>query len=138
MRFSIVFAFFILAISFAQAQQKQAAWWYTGSRKMDFNSGNPIDYEIQRGGRPLSACASISDKNGNLLLWCDGFSILNKNNLFLRNGYNLINNRANVPFSNDLVYDSTNQRAGLGGFITKAGFCEYPGYQNMFVFFYMT
>jgi len=135
MRNSIIVVLLSFFIQNTYAQQKQAAWWYSGSRKIDFGSGKPKDYPIQRGGRVLNACASISDKNGNLLLWCDGFSILNSRNRFLKNGYDIYNTRNNVTTNSS--YDSLTVSSSSGGNIKKSGFCEFPGNPSKFFFFWL-
>ncbi|MBK7031263.1 MAG: hypothetical protein IPH45_19595 [Bacteroidales bacterium] len=60
-------------------------WCFYSKIRMGFNSGSP---SIQNLPSPLNSgkgCASISDKNGDLLLYTDGMLLWNKNSTLLSN-----------------------------------------------------
>lgn len=70
---------------------KEANHWYFGDKAgIDFSGGSPV---ADINGRLFSqeGCASISDKNGNLLFYSDGDTVWNKNHLLMQNGGNLFN-----------------------------------------------
>ena len=69
----------VILISSTSFAQKEAANWYFGDMAgLTFNSGSPVallnGQLITREG-----CASISDKDGNLLFYTDGSVVYNKN-----------------------------------------------------------
>jgi len=67
--------------------QKEASVWPVGSGKqINFQSGN---FEISDFPGNPNAKATICDKDGNLVLYTDGYTIWNKNSEVLINGENL-------------------------------------------------
>ena len=92
-------AFFILLFSIILAPayaQKEAAIWYFGyGAGLDFNSGSPVS--LTNGSLNTSeGCASISDKNGNLLFYTDGSTVYNKSHQIMTNGFGLLGNRSST------------------------------------------
>ncbi len=84
----LFFLFFICCIGvFAQ---KEAAIWYFGRNAgVDFNSGTPV--ALTNGAlNTLEGCATISDTNGNLLLYTDGITVWNRNHQPMPNGTDLL------------------------------------------------
>lgn len=74
-KFYLLILLFIPTISIAQ---KEAAVWYFGEKAgLDFNSGSPVSITD---GKIVTneGCASISDKNGNILFYTDGTLVYNK------------------------------------------------------------
>ncbi|WP_276520136.1 T9SS type B sorting domain-containing protein [Aestuariivivens sediminis] len=71
--------------------QKEANIWYFGSQAgLDFNSGNPVVLtDGQNNPNNFFGTASIADSNGNLLFYCDGPTVWNKNHQVMQNGTNL-------------------------------------------------
>lgn len=70
--------------------QKEASIWYFGfNAGLDFNSGTPVpltdgQLSTREGG------ATMSDSNGNLLLYSDGMTVWNKNHQPMPNGTGLL------------------------------------------------
>lgn len=78
---------FFFGNSFAQ---KEAAVWYFGDKAgLDFNSGTPVGL---LNGKLITreGCASISDKNGNILFYTDGSTVYNKLHQIMPNGTGLL------------------------------------------------
>ncbi|MCX6258946.1 MAG: hypothetical protein NTW49_13765 [Bacteroidia bacterium] len=81
--------FFILFMIFQGSSclygQGQANIWYFGHHAgLDFNSGSPI--ALTNGNiNNNDGCASISDSNGNLLFYSDGFEVWNANHNLMSN-----------------------------------------------------
>ena len=81
---------FILSLSIQNIEaQKEASIWYFGyNAGVDFNSGTPValtDGELVT----KEGCATISDKNGNLLFYTDGITVWNRNHIPMPNGTGL-------------------------------------------------
>ena len=74
-----LFIFFLVLAGRLPAQQKQGAWWYFGglggglpnSAGVNFNITPPIPDFAGQGGSHSSA--TISDANGSLLFYADGY-----------------------------------------------------------------
>lgn len=87
--------------------QKQGNIWYFGNHAgLDFNSGSPVtinDGKTHYVGCP-SNCHSegtsvISDNTGNLLFYCDGSTIWNKNHEIMMDGDSLLSNNSSTQSS---------------------------------------
>lgn len=90
----LVLLFFIMAVpAFAQ---KEAANWYFGEQAgLDFNSGSPV--ALTNGQLNTSeGCATISDKNGNLLFYTDGSLVYNKSHQIMPNGHGLLGHNSST------------------------------------------
>lgn len=90
--------FFILFLLFAipAFAQKEAAIWYFGyGAGLDFNSGSPVTLT---NGKLFTneGCATISDKNGNLLFYTDGSIVYDKNHQIMPNGSGLLGHRSST------------------------------------------
>lgn len=81
---------FILGLNYTLVAQKETAKWFFGATAgLDFNSGSPVPL----GGSQMSTmegCTSISDANGNLLMYSDGLTVWNKNHAAMPNGNSLM------------------------------------------------
>lgn len=86
----------ILCTSVQLVAQKEASNWLFGvNAGLDFNSGTPTNIS---GSALISneGCTSISDRNGNLLFYCNGNTIWNRNHVILQNGENLIGHHSST------------------------------------------
>ncbi len=72
--------------------QKESNFWYFGNYAgLNFNPGAPVsirDGEISSN----AGCASMSDRNGNLLFYTDGEKVYNKDHDIMLNGFTLKGN----------------------------------------------
>ena len=89
---------FCIALLFATPSfaQKEAAIWYFGvNAGLDFNSGSPV---ALTNGKLSTAegCASISDKNGNLLFYTDGSLVYDKSHKVMPNGSGLLGHNSST------------------------------------------
>lgn len=83
----IILLFFYFTSTYAQ---REAGIWYFGNEAgLDFNSGTPV---ALTDGKLITneGCASISDKEGNLLFYTDGSTVWNANHNVMSNGYGLL------------------------------------------------
>lgn len=80
---------FLIVTQFITAQTKEFDYWQFG-----FESGihfeNDTVIPITSSIHSTESCASISDKNGNLLFYTDGVTVWNKTNSVMMNGTNLL------------------------------------------------
>ncbi|MEX0813507.1 MAG: gliding motility-associated C-terminal domain-containing protein [Chitinophagales bacterium] len=90
MRFIIVV--FLILVSECTFAQGEANIWYFGSNAgVDFNGGAPV--ALTNGAlNTIEGCASISDKNGNLIFYTDGIFVYNRNHQQMPNGFGLFGN----------------------------------------------
>jgi len=105
----VVFLFYFTFSSFAQ---KESNIWYFGYQAgIDFNSGSPV--ALLDGQLSTSeGCASISNKEGNLLFYTDGVTVWNRNHAVMLNGTDLKGNVSSThsaiivpkPNSKDIYY----------------------------------
>lgn len=81
---------FLLAIGISGFSQHEADIWYFGQfAGIDFRSGSPI--ALTDGAMSQNeGCASISDKQGNLLFYTNGMKVWNKNHQIMKNGSGLL------------------------------------------------
>ncbi|WP_139957883.1 T9SS type B sorting domain-containing protein [Flavicella sediminum] len=84
-----ILLYFLLFFGLSIHAQKEANIWYFGEEAgLDFNSGIPtalIDGKVDTN----EGCATISDKNGQLLFYTDGITVWNKNHTVMLNGNSL-------------------------------------------------
>ncbi len=79
----------MLLISLACSAQKEFNTWVFGNGSgLDFNSGSP--QVISTGINGWDNSASISDTSGNLLFYCDGMKVQDKNGAVMPNGSGLL------------------------------------------------
>lgn len=79
--------------------QKEANYWYFGfNAGLDFSNGTPIP--IKNGNlHTLEGCATISDKDGNLLFYTDGLDVYSRNHSIMKNGSGLAGNESSTQSS---------------------------------------
>jgi outer membrane protein OmpA-like peptidoglycan-associated protein len=81
--------FFLLIITLSLSAQNQGNIWYFGDGiGLDFNQNPPA---LLTNGKMITneGCSSISDENGNLLLYTDGIKVWNKNHQIIPNADDL-------------------------------------------------
>ncbi|WP_046756771.1 T9SS type B sorting domain-containing protein [Kordia jejudonensis] len=100
----LVFITFNIFHCFSQGQTN--IWYFGENAGLDFSSGTPVaifDGQIDTD----EGCATISDENGNLLLYTDGITVWDTNHNIMPNGQFLQGNSSSsqsgiiVPFPND-------------------------------------
>jgi len=96
MKIKSIFVIVFLVLVTPSFAQKEAAIWYFGNNAgLDFNSGSPV--ALTNGQLDTAeGCASISDKNGNLLFYTDGSVVYNKLHQMMPNGYGLLGHRSST------------------------------------------
>lgn len=76
--------------TFTFLAQKEANIWYFGDKAgLDFSSGVPLPL-LDSQMDTFEGCATISDKNGDLLFYTDGSSVWNKNHDYMLNSNGLL------------------------------------------------
>jgi gliding motility-associated-like protein len=79
----------IVFFSQTKAQQKEGNVWFFGKNAgIDFNSSPPKALSVGA-INTNEGCASISDKNGNLLFYTDGIKVYNRQHKLMTNGDSL-------------------------------------------------
>lgn len=76
--------------------QKETNIWYFGQRAgLDFSSGNPkvITNSMMTTDE---GCATIADRDGNLLFYTNGINVWNRNHRLMPNGYKLMGHRSST------------------------------------------
>lgn len=122
---NISLAIFLFCFTISVFAQKEANIWYFGQGAgVDFNTGSPValtDGQIAT----LEGCASISDKDGNLLFYTDGKTVWNRNHDIMANGIGLKGNSSSThsalivpkPGSDNIYYiftvDSVGESNGI-------------------------
>lgn len=83
---SILFA---STIQISSAQKQYYKWYFGNQAAIDFVSGSAV--ALTNGAmNAIDNPASISDANGNLLFYCDGNTVWNKNHIVMPNGSGLL------------------------------------------------
>ena len=102
----------IFVIAHGQAQKQTFNWFFGANAGFDFNSGSPV---FQPGAlNTLEGCASISDKNGQLLFYTDGTTVYNKNHTVMPNGRGLFGGGTGVGGLDQAALHWSGHRAFLG------------------------
>jgi len=110
---------FIICSLFAYPQGQANNWYFGQNAGITFNGGPPT--ALTNGALSTSeGCASISDKNGNLLFYTDGIRVYNKNHVQMPNGNGLFGDPSSAqsgliipkPGSNTFYYVFTVAAAG--------------------------
>ena len=87
------------AASDTNSSGKEGNIWYFGQNAgLDFNSGNPValtDGQLNTD----EGCATISDKNGDLLFYTDGIIVYNRNHTQMPNGFGLLGHPSSTQSS---------------------------------------
>ncbi|MCF6171802.1 MAG: gliding motility-associated C-terminal domain-containing protein [Bacteroidales bacterium] len=74
---------------FAQAQKQTSVWYFGDNAGLDFKSGSPL--ALTDGALATrEGCASICDKNGDILFYTEGTKVWNKNHQIMENGTGLL------------------------------------------------
>lgn len=77
-----------LNVALTYSQNESNIWYFGEKAGLDFNSGTPVpltDGELST----LEGCATISDSNGNLLMYTDGVNVWDNNHAIMPNGTGL-------------------------------------------------
>lgn len=85
----LILVLFCFNISFLYAQREAGIWYFGNEAGLDFNSGSPV---ALTDGKLITneGCASISDKDGNLLFYTDGSTVRNAIHQIMPNGSGLL------------------------------------------------
>jgi len=86
---NLIFSLTLLFSSFTFAQKEAAIWYFGGGAGLDFNSGSPVPL-LNGMLHTNEGCATISDKDGNLLFYTDGKIVYDKTHQNMPNGYGLL------------------------------------------------
>ncbi len=89
-KLKIIFIFFIfLNLSYLYSQREAGIWYFGEKAGLDFNSGSPV---ALTNGQMVTGegCASISDKDGNLLFYTDGKTVWNSKHQIMQEGTGLL------------------------------------------------
>ena len=113
MKISRLFYLYVCScLPFLVIAQNEANIWHFGyGAGLDFNGGAPVSID---GGQinHLEGCASISDKDGNLLFYSDGITVWDVNHNPTPNGFGLLGNPSSTqsaiivqkPLSDSIYY----------------------------------
>ena len=89
MKYLITSGFFLHFLSLVGYSQKEANIWYFGKNSaLNFNSGT-AQVLYNSAMNATDGCASISDRNGTLLFYTDGWWVWNRNHQMMTNGFGL-------------------------------------------------
>ena len=107
----LILLFVVLMQLSAKAQHEADIWYFGDFAGMDFRSGNPVALTNSAMSQ-AEGCASISDKEGNLLFYTNGITVWNKNHSVMQNGTGLMGHPSSTqsgvivpkPGSNSLYY----------------------------------
>jgi gliding motility-associated-like protein len=90
-----VVAVLLMCSAFAKAQLESSYWYFGLNSGINFT--NNIATPISDGQlRTLEGCATISDRNGNLLFYTDGSLVYNRNHTIMPNGGDLKGNSSST------------------------------------------
>jgi gliding motility-associated-like protein len=87
--------FLLLFTNFIFSQKEANIWYFGGKAGLDFNSGIPVPL-LDGQMDTFEGCATISDKNGDLLFYTDGSAIWNKNHEYMPNSFGLLGNTSST------------------------------------------
>lgn len=91
----ILLSLLILCYTDFYAQREAGIWYFGVEAGLDFNSGSPI--ALTNGKlMTMEGCATISDRDGNLLFYTDGTSVWNRNHQIMSNGSGLLGHRSST------------------------------------------
>lgn len=93
--------FLLIILPVVLHAQKEANNWYFCTAALNFSNGYPMP--MTNSAMPYSplSCASISDRNGNLLFYTNGITVWNRNDTVMYNG-NQISGIISSPFNPSL------------------------------------
>lgn len=108
----LITLYVLLSVAVSVFGQENAMIWYFGDHVgLDFNGGSPVvlsDGEM----KAEAGCATICDKQGNLLFYTNGNKVWNKNHVVMANGDSLLGGQTinpncvivPLPLSNSVFY----------------------------------
>ncbi|WP_053971592.1 T9SS type B sorting domain-containing protein [Mangrovimonas sp. ST2L15] len=82
--------FILLFFSKIHAQQEASNWYFGQNAGITFNDDGTVTSVNDGQLTTLEGCASISDNDGNLLLYTDGTLVYNKHHTLMPNGFGLL------------------------------------------------
>jgi gliding motility-associated-like protein len=82
--------FFLVSSSFVFSQKEASNWYFGNSAGLKFNDNGTVTSLTDGQAIMQAGCATISDKNGNLLFYTDGGTIWNRNHQIMANGTKLL------------------------------------------------
>lgn len=102
---------FFIVTTMAFSQKEANIWYFGENAGLDFGNGNPValtDGQLNT----TEGCATISDKDGDLLFYTDGRTVYNKSHEIMFNGMHLKGNDTSThsalivpkPDSNNIYY----------------------------------
>ncbi|WP_034057260.1 T9SS type B sorting domain-containing protein [Lacinutrix jangbogonensis] len=109
-KYSKILMLFIAIVfsSLAIAQQQAANWYFGNNAGINFDVANNTVSSLDNGELiTAEGCTSISDENGNLVLYTDGTTIYNAAHAVMENGNNLLGDESStqsaitIPKPND-------------------------------------
>lgn len=90
-KIAILFSFFIVGFSHSVKSQEGNIWYFGEGAGLNFNVSPP--QPLTNGALfSIEGCASVCNKNGNLLFYTDGLTVYNRNHLAMPNGTGLLGN----------------------------------------------
>ncbi len=96
--------FLFLSSFFYSFAQKEASHWFVTSNHINFNgAAAPTRSNSQVSGNIVEKNGSIADKNGNLLIYCDGRTVYNKNLQPMPNGVLILRDLGNLTMGTCLI-----------------------------------
>ena len=121
---------FVPVFCFPQSQTNN---WYFGNNA-GLNFGNGEVSILENGAMQTAAgCATISDKDGNLLLYTDGQTVWNKNHQIMENGEDLVGERAGIQSA--IIIPKPNDSSTYFIFYTRENVETSPIYYLSGVFY---
>lgn len=101
--FNFAFLFLHSESTSAQNPDIKRTWhWYFGDRAgIDFSSGMPVA-DTNGNINVWAGCAAISDTNGNLFMYTDGFRVWNREHNIMPNGAGLADSNS-TPFQSSII-----------------------------------
>lgn len=96
-----------LSILACQAQKEYYNWVFGNFASITFNTAPPTAFAGSK-LTSIEACASISDKDGNLVLYTDGITVYDSSHSIIQNGSGLIGNTSTAQGAFIYSIDSLN------------------------------
>lgn len=88
MKYPFTFLLLVTFVFQSYSQGEANIWYFGRNAGVDFNGGTPVG--LTNGALNTGeGCATISDKNGNLIFYTDGIFVYNRNHQQMPNGFGL-------------------------------------------------
>ncbi len=121
----LLIGFFFAVPNVVLAQLESCKWVFGYGAGIDFTTGKPIAFTGSK-IKTIEGCASISNKDGNLIFYTDGVSVWNKNHELMPNGKNLNGNASSTQSA--IIVPKTDSKTIFYIFTmdweaNKGGFC---------------